>query len=69
MTIQLGYGGRQIGMRHSCTRNQRSPSRYKPHQGPRECARRRYQMGTGEFAPGNGLNCEEALALKRQLLA
>lgn len=26
-------------------------SKYMPHQGPKECARRRRQMRTGEFAP------------------
>lgn len=34
---------------HSCYRN-RKVSAKRPHQGARECARRRKQMGVGEFS-------------------
>lgn len=43
-------------------KRQRKPTKYMPHIGYLECLRRRFQMGTGEFA---GVWGEEAREMRR----
>ena len=53
--LNAGRGIRRVAewKRHKPTAHRRATnSKYTPHQGAHECARRRKQMGTGEFAPG-----------------